>query len=295
VRKVYPVRVTDIANTILQARGLAFTVRTAGPPSGPPVLLLHGFPETSAMWAPLMGGLAAAGYACAAPDQRGYSGGARPAGVAAYSYDELTADVLALADALGWERFHLVAHDWGAGVGWLAVKRAPGRIASYTALSIPHYRAFAEATWEDADAEGYRRFLRLVLAPDGAAERVLTRDDFASFRGIWKGDAGLVDAYLEVLREPAAFTAMLDWYRASDGHRALLGKPAEASDQVSTPTLLLWGRDDPYARSGSLRRAQAYMQGPYRALELDAGHWLAQEAPDVVRREVLAHLAAYPL
>jgi len=279
----------------IAVRDLTFAVRTAGPADGAPVMLLHGFPETSAMWTPLMRELAAAGYVCAAPDQRGYSQGARPAGLAAYAYDELTADVFALADALAWRRFHLIAHDWGAGVGWRALRRDPARIASYTALSIPHYRAFAEATWADGEAEPYRRFLRLVLAADGAAERVLSRDDFASFRRAWSADAELTEQYLQVIREPGALPAMLAWYRASDGHRALLRRPPDAADQVATPSLLLWGRDDPHVRAGSLDRARRFMDGPYRVVEVDAGHWLAQEAPDVVRREALAHLAAHPL
>ena len=91
-----------------------FTVNTAGPASGPPVLLLHGFPQTRHMWRHQLPALAAAGFRAVAPDQRGYSAGARPLEVEAYASDLLTSDALALMDARGTQRFHLVGHDWAA-------------------------------------------------------------------------------------------------------------------------------------------------------------------------------------
>ena len=102
----------------VRANGMVFTCRRAGPATGEPVILLHGFPETSHMWSGLLPALAAAGYRCIAPDQRGYSEGARPEGVEHYATTALVADVLAIADAEGFDRFHLIGHDWGAVVGW---------------------------------------------------------------------------------------------------------------------------------------------------------------------------------
>src|SRR5436853_647496 len=90
-----------------------FTVDVAGPPSGEAVLLLHGFPETRHMWGHQLAALSATGFRAVAPDQRGYSRGARPANVDAYTTDQLTSDALGLMDALGHQRFHLVGHDWG--------------------------------------------------------------------------------------------------------------------------------------------------------------------------------------
>jgi pimeloyl-ACP methyl ester carboxylesterase len=101
----------------IEANGWRFHCREAGG-SGEPVILLHGFPETSRMWEPLMVTLAAEGYRCVAPDQRGYSPGARPQEADAYRYADLAADVLELARVLGFQRFHLVGHDWGAAAGW---------------------------------------------------------------------------------------------------------------------------------------------------------------------------------
>ena len=104
----------------IRARDLSFRARVAGLGSaGPALLLLHGFPETSIMWDPLIESAESAGFRVVAFDQRGYSPLARPVGVDAYRLPELVADVFAVADAVGFERFHLVGHDWGAIVGWV--------------------------------------------------------------------------------------------------------------------------------------------------------------------------------
>ncbi|MGH9057060.1 MAG: alpha/beta fold hydrolase [Acidimicrobiales bacterium] len=94
--------------------GLTFDVDDAGPPDGRAVIALHGFPEDRQTWSPLSTSLVGAGYRVLAPDQRGYSPGARPAGRRAYTIDRLAGDVLALAGAAGADRFDLVGHDWGA-------------------------------------------------------------------------------------------------------------------------------------------------------------------------------------
>ena len=102
----------------IPARGLVFDALAAGPPTGELVMLLHGFPQTCACWTPLLDTLAEAGYRAVAPDQRGYSPKARPTTVRAYRMPELVADVVAIADRLGAQTFHLVGHDWGGVVAW---------------------------------------------------------------------------------------------------------------------------------------------------------------------------------
>lgn len=274
------------------ANGMRFTCRMAGPAAGEPVLLLHGFPETSFMWEPLMAVLASEGYRCAAPDQRGYSPGARPEGVEAYSYRELAGDVAALASAFDWPRYHLVGHDWGALAGWAVLACDAGPVASWTAMSVPHYGAFAEAVYDDPEEETYRGLLDLFLTD--AAEEALGGSDMAGLRAAWAAVGGdeQVDAYAGVFGQPGALTAALNWYRAARAHRRALDDPSLVFGPVSTPTLLLWGRDDPYVRRRSVDLAAARMTGPYRVVELHAGHWLAQERPGEVKAELLAHLRA---
>ena len=107
----------SIEETQMSVGEYTYDVRRAGD-GEELVILLHGFPETSHMWLPLLEHLAANGYTALAPDLRGYSPGARPAEAEHYTHGAMTSDILAMADALGKDRFHLVGHDHGAGFGW---------------------------------------------------------------------------------------------------------------------------------------------------------------------------------
>jgi pimeloyl-ACP methyl ester carboxylesterase len=110
--------------------GLTFTADVAGPPGGPLVLLLHGFPESRHSWRAALPEIARAGYRCVAPDQRGYSPGARPdpADLSNYAFGRLVNDALEIAAAAGYEgrRFHQVGHDWGGQVAWGVADAHPG-------------------------------------------------------------------------------------------------------------------------------------------------------------------------
>jgi pimeloyl-ACP methyl ester carboxylesterase len=275
----------------IEVNGLRFTCREAGT-GGEPVLLLHGFPETSRMWEPFMATLTEAGYHCLAPDQRGYSEGARPEAVEAYGYEELAGDVLAIAKSAGFDRYHVIAHDWGAGACWAALSLDPRPIASYVAMSIPHYLGFARAVQDDPEEELYRSFLELFTADDHAAEAAMQADDFAGLRTAWTAhDADELEAYLLVFRQPGALTGALNWYRASNAHRRALDDQSFVFRKVETPTTLIWGRDDPFVRRMSIDLGSEYMTGPYQVVELDAGHWLVQEQPESVTVAVMEHLA----
>src|SRR5690242_4881369 len=114
----------------VNARGLVFDVDVSVPSDGPAVLLLHGFPQTSHCWRRLAPQLT--GYRTIAPDQRGYSPGARPGDVEAYRVPELVADALALLDELDVDLAHVVGHDWGGAVAWQLAARHPERVATLT-------------------------------------------------------------------------------------------------------------------------------------------------------------------
>ncbi len=123
---------------VAAASGLTFTADVAGPTDGPLVLLLHGFPESRHSWREALPALAKAGYRAVAPDQRGYSAGARPdpADLSNYAFDRLVTDALEIAAAAGYDgkRFHLVGHDWGGQVSWGVANAHPERLAPLTVL-----------------------------------------------------------------------------------------------------------------------------------------------------------------
>ena len=277
----------------ISANGFTFTCREAGPAGGEPVILLHGFPESSRMWTPLIPVLAAAGYRVLAPDQRGYSPGARPEGKEHYSYASLASDVTALADAVGFERFHLVGHDWGAGAGWAVVARSPERVASWTALSVPHVGAFGRAIREDEDQAKRSTYITFFQEP-GVAEAALSANNFEGLKNVWSASSEDEKAeYLALFSQPGALTAALNWYR---GSRGIDPNDAEIQfEDVTTPTVLIWGNQDQAIGRKGVEDAAAYMKGPYKFVELDAGHWLIQEKPAEIIAEVTGHLRANAL
>src|SRR5690349_15846172 len=137
-------------STTLETRpGLTFTVDVAGPADGPLVLLLHGFPESRHSWRAALPALAAAGYHAVAPDQRGYSAGARPdpEDLSNYAFDKLVNDAIEIVAAAGHggQRFHQVGHDWGGQVSWGVAAVHPKRLASLTVMSRPHPKSFRRA------------------------------------------------------------------------------------------------------------------------------------------------------
>jgi pimeloyl-ACP methyl ester carboxylesterase len=276
----------------LEARGGTYRVREHG--DGDPVILLHGFPETSKMWERIMPALADAGYHCLAPDMRGYSPGARPSEVEAYRYEELAADVFSIAEAAGFDRFHLVGHDWGALVGWCTLAVNPEPIVSWTAMSVAHYAGAARAVWDDPEQELYRGILKAFTDP--ATAPAMAANDCAGMRFMWSdaSDEEISD-YVSVFRDPAGLQAALNYYVACDSHRRCLNDPTFVFGPVSTPTLLLWGKNDVAVRGMTVELAEPYMTGPYRLVVMDAGHFLVQEKTEQVRDEVLAHLKENPL
>lgn len=280
---------SSIQTIDIPANGFTFRCRTSGD-KGEPVILLHGFPETSHMWIPLMDHLAGLGYQCLAPDQRGYCPGARPKGAENYHYSKLCEDVIALADHLGYQKFHLVGHDHGAGVGWTMSGRYPERIQSWTAMSVPHIAGFGDAIRNDADQTQRSQYIGF-FQQEGVAEKMFSEKDFDGLKRIWdKCSDEQKEIYLAVFKEEYALSGALNWYRGS-----IQMEGADATGQVgqiTTPTLMIWGNQDSAIGRKSVESTPQYMEGPYRFVELDVGHWLIQENEDRILTEVRTHIQA---
>ncbi len=269
----------------IEANGMTFRARTAGLANdGPALVLLHGFPETSAMWIPLIEAAAAAGYRVVAIDQRGYSPGARPDDVAAYAVAELTADVIAVADAVGFDRFHLVGHDWGCVVGWSVAIQHPDRVERFVGMSIPHPGTLLADLREELPA-----YIQLFTAPM-VPETMLGMRGFSNLReGYDHATPEQREEYLAVFSEPGALTGALNWYRAITG--SLEGAEA-SSGPVKVPTLFVYGEREMWVNEDALVRQRELVLAPYEELEVDAGHFVLEENPDVVIPAVLEHLGA---
>jgi pimeloyl-ACP methyl ester carboxylesterase len=272
-----------------------FDASTDGPRAGALVLLLHGFPQSRHTWREQIAALAQAGYRAVAPDQRGYSPGARPdpADLANYGYDRLIGDVLAIADAAGaaGRRFHLVGHDWGGQVAWGVAARHAERLASLTILSRPHPQAFLAAL-QAADGDQKHRSRHHKAFLDPATADLLLKDDAARLRHVLR-DAGVPDPaigdYVSVLGDRRAMEAALAWYRAQDGLRAPLGK-------IAVPTLYIWGDADATVGRAAAEGTAAFVAAPYRFEVLPGiGHFSTDQAGAAVTALLLSHLAAHPV
>jgi pimeloyl-ACP methyl ester carboxylesterase len=268
--------------------GLVFDVRDSGPRDGEPVVLLHGFPQDSSASDRMAPALHTAGLRTLAPDQRGYSPGARPAGRSAYRLRAAVDDVLALLQAAGLERAHVVGHDWGGIVGWALAAWHPWRVATLTALSVPHPAAMARSLGHSDQAlrSSYVGLFQLPVVP----EALLLAGRGAVLRRTLRSGglpADLADRYTDRMREPGALTAALNWYRAVP----LSGSPVGA---VGVPTLHVWGDRDAFLGRTATEATAEFVDAPY-ALEVLEGvpHWIPELAADRTAELVTAHVRTH--
>lgn len=270
-----------------------FDARVAGPADGEVVFLLHGFPETSYEWRNVLVPLADAGYRAIAPDQRGYSPGARPTAIADYAIANLAQDVIDMADAVGAQRFHLIAHDWGAAVAWEVAGRFADRVASLNPVSVGHPDAVSKfRTDPTADQYQASSYIDTFIKPETTDN--LIANDNAGFR-LFYSEFSQEDqsAYIDALGHREAIDAALNWYRANfpDG-RATAQAPL---GPVSVPTLFTWSDQDVALTRDGVDATQDFVTGPYR-LEIVAGvsHWVVDLASDQLTPLWLDHLKAFP-
>jgi len=282
-----PVRVVRVIEQLrIPTKAGTFDAIGAGPADGAGVLLLHGFPEASVQWEAQISALAAAGFRAVAPDQRGYSPDVRPDDVLDYVMDELVGDVLAIADQLGWNRFHLVGHDWGAAVSWTFASEHPERLRTLTAVSVAHPTALNKAIKTDEDQalrSAYMQRFRQV----GTAEKLLLADNAKALRGVYdhKVPPSRIEDYVRRLSEPGALTAALNWYRA-------MGKSPLRAEASTVPTLFVWGTEDVAIGSVAALDTEQWVTGPYRFEMLeDVSHWVCEEAESELIGLLLEHLA----
>ena len=284
---------TSVTERRLSANGLTFNLAGAG--SGPPVLLLHGFPDQWRLWRHQLPALAEAGHRVIAPDLRGFGDTDKPAEVADYKMRTLVGDAVGLLDALGVERAAVVGHDWGAGLAWMLATFAPDRVSRLVAISVGHPVAFAAAGM----AQKQRSWYMLWFQFPGVAERVLPEGDWAVFRrwawdGIGPGEDPDCDRQVADLSRPGALTAGLNWYRANvDPATFVASDPAARSSlpPVACPTLGVWGSEDFALTEAQMTGSERFVAGPWRYQRLDGvGHWVPVHAPERLNRLLVEFL-----
>jgi pimeloyl-ACP methyl ester carboxylesterase len=267
----------------VQGDGVELAVRDEG--EGPAVLLLHGFPDSSELWRHQIAALTAAGMRAIAPDLRGRGQSERPAAVEDYGLRHSVADAVAVLDALGLERAHVVGHDFGAAVAWLLATAHGERVGRLVVMSVGHPNTAARRTVEQREAAWYQ----LLFQFEGIAEELLQRDDWRLTRE-WLRDDGDVDRYIAELSRPGALTAGLNWYRANLHPRMEL-RQRPPLPPVDADVLGLWSTRDHYLTEDRMIASGEHVAGEWRYERIeDASHWMQLDAPERVNELVLDFL-----
>jgi pimeloyl-ACP methyl ester carboxylesterase len=259
---------------LIERGDITLDVRDSG--TGPPVLLLHGWPDTKAVWRNQVPALLADGYRVITADLRGFGGSSRPTAVDAYTAPTMVDDVIAILDHLAVDRAHLVGHDWGAAIAWLIAALAPQRVATLTALSVGHPAAFRAAGWRQRERSWYM----LLFQFPGIAEQWLRADDFRNLREFSTHPD--IDEVVERLADPQALTASLNLYRAILPPTSLVDPPPTLPP-VHAPTMGVWTSGDRALTEEAMTGSAAHVAGPWRYERLDGiGHWMQLDAPQAL-------------
>ncbi|MDQ1920784.1 alpha/beta fold hydrolase [Massilia pseudoviolaceinigra] len=265
----------------LTVNGIAMHVVTDG--EGPAVLLLHGFPDTHAVWRLQIDALAAAGYRVIAPDLRGYGKTEAPASEDGYAMEVLRADMVALLDALGVERALLIGHDWGSVVGWNLCMYAPERVERFVALSVGHPAAYTEG----GPLQLLKGYYVLVFQLRGIAESLIKAFDWHALRGM-ASTPRQFEEWRAHLDRPGRLTADLNYYRAN-----LKMFNASTWPTVNLPVLGIWSAGDVALTEAQMRGSEKYVGDSFQYERIEkAGHWLQLEAAPQVNASILKFLKA---
>ncbi len=287
------------------ANGVRLHYVEAGPEDGPPVVLLHGFPEFWYSWRNQLPALADAGYHVVAPDMRGYNRSEKPHGIDAYRLSTLADDVAALVRTLDTSVAHVVGHDWGGVVAWATAMAHPERVSTLAVLNAPHPLKYVrDLSLEQARRSWYALLFQVPWLP----ERALAARDFATLERLFEEGVAVPDAFTdEDLRRykvafdrPGALESALNYYRAFGrgtvrkqlpGAIPLVGDRLVASPSpIEVPTLVLWGERDPALSVDQTVGLERYVEDVRVERFPDASHWVQFDASDRVNEALLSFL-----
>ena len=254
---------------------LTLNVAEAG--SGPPVVLLHGWPDSWHLWRRQMEALVRAGHRVIAPDLRGFGESDRPEDVEQYGLAHVVGDVAGVMDALGVERADVVGHDWGAAVAWLFATFLPERVERIVAVSVGH-----PGTWgESGLAQRQLSWYMLWFQFPGVAEAGLAENDWEFFRrwahgGVDRGADLYVERQIADMSRPGALTAGFNWYRANIAP-ATFHRDQSAFDfpPVTCPAMGVWSSAETLLTEAQMTNSARFVDGDWRYERIeDVGHWI---------------------
>jgi pimeloyl-ACP methyl ester carboxylesterase len=274
----------ELEHSYIETNGIRLHVVQAGPKSGIPVVLLHGFPEFWYGWRHQIPALVEAGCRVIVPDQRGYNLSDKPNGVKAYNVYTLAKDIVGLIDALGYEKVNLVGHDWGAIVAWVLANQYPERLHRLSIMNAPHpavMRRFLRRDFEQIRRSWYVFFFQLPWIPEAGMQRDNWRGAVSALRGSGKIHTFTnedIEKYKEAWSQPGAMTSMINWYRAVIRHMPKLPD----DPRIKVPTLMMWGMKDFALSHRMARPSMDYVDEGNLILFPEATHWVQHDAAEEV-------------
>jgi pimeloyl-ACP methyl ester carboxylesterase len=269
-----------VSEGFADSNGVKIHYATMG--SGPLVVMIHGFPDYWYTWRKQMAGLADK-YQVVAIDQRGYNMSDKPEGVEKYDMRLLTGDVIAVIRHFGKEKAVVVGHDWGGAVAWQLALRAPQFVERLVILNVPHPRGFRRELVHNpaqAEAAAYAR----AFQQEGS-EKQLSAEQLTG----WVKDPEAKQKYIDALKR-SDLTALMNYYRRN------YPSPPYAEDtspvvKTTMPVLMLYGLKDPRLLSPALNSTWDWMGEDFTLATFpDAGHFVQQDAADLVTRTMRAWL-----
>ena len=279
----------ELEHSYIETNGIRLHVVQAGPKSGTPVLLLHGFPENWRCWIRQLPVLAQAGCRVIIPDQRGYNLSDKPGGIKNYRVEELTKDILGLINALDYEKVNLVGHDWGAAVAWSLGIQNPERLHRLGVLNVPHpavMQRFLRRDFEQLRRSWYIFFFQLPWIPEAAVRAQNWHRMIRALRESGRANTFTdedIEKYQDAWSQPGAITAMINWYRAAARYQILMSEDT----CVKVPTLMLWGMKDFALSHRMARPSMDYCKDGRLLFFPEATHWIQRDEAEEVNRHLL--------
>lgn len=278
----------------IPCRGLSLHAVVAG--EGPPVVLLHGFPESARSWRHQITPLAEAGFSVWVPNLRGYPPSDIPPHPEAYHLRYLVEDLAHIVKATGYERAHVVGHDWGGIIAWTFAGMHPELLDRLVVLNAPHMKLYTERVWRSSQMlrSLYVLFFQIPLFP----EYVLASRNFKIIRNMFHSMPARkpafaqedIEAYVNMLAQPGALRAALDYYRINMRSDSLA---LARSARIDAQTLVIWGEQDPALEVSLLEGLEQIVPKLTVCRIPDAGHWVQNEAPQEVNARMLEFLTQH--
>jgi len=264
--------------------------------SGDLVILLHGLPEFWYSWRYQIPALARQ-FTVVVPDLRGCNDSEKPN--EGYDLDTIVADIRGLITSLGFRKAHIVGHDWGGTVAWYFAQKLPEMLDRLAVLNAPHPQSFlAEMgqNWDQLQRSWYLFALQVPSVPEWilrfnarAWMQNLLREQSVRKAAFSSEDTQLYQAAIE---KPGALTALIQYYRHWLSPSLLWQTWVNVPDRIQVPTLVLWGEDDFLLSKTLTNKLDQLIQAPFQLKFIArCGHWIQQEAPQTVNRELLQFLS----